>query len=347
MTNGSILPSIGPSPSEFRRPSVPENLRPQLASVTEKQSARQTAFVRPDETRLGRSSDLRDSGTSQQAGPVKEGQASQASAGREVASQPPPSRNLGGPSAVALQVKEGQGQALDGSLTEEEKATVERLRERDREVRAHENAHASVGRGYTGAPSFEFSRGPDGVQYAVGGQVDIDVSPVADDPRATITKMEVVRSAALAPARPSGQDKAVAAAASAAAREASAELASEKKQEQDALLSGSSEGSGASNNLEKSGESGTFGASEASGGRRESSDAGFGASLTAQAGGNEPASLSGGSPNGALDGQVAAGSAFGSDPFGGQDAQGFGGSFTGSAIASLSPPKTISIDLLV
>jgi len=150
--------------------------------------------------------------------------------------QAPPVNNLGGSAAVALQVQESQtAQAstkprqLEG-LSDEEKAEVQRLKERDREVRAHENAHATVGGGYTGAPSFDYARGPDGVQYAVGGHVDIDVSEVPNDPQATIAKLEAVRSAALAPARPSGQDRAVAAAAAAKSREAEAQLAKVEKE---------------------------------------------------------------------------------------------------------------------
>lgn len=69
--------------------------------------------------------------------------------------------------------------------------------------------------------------------------MDIDVSAVPDDPRATISKMEVIQAAALAPARPSGQDRAVAAAAAAKAREAQAELS---KQEKEALVEETSDG---------------------------------------------------------------------------------------------------------
>ncbi|WP_200821267.1 putative metalloprotease CJM1_0395 family protein [Oceanicoccus sp. KOV_DT_Chl] len=39
---------------------------------------------------------------------------------------------------------------------------IRELASRDREVRAHEQAHASVGGQYAGAPSFTFERGPDG-----------------------------------------------------------------------------------------------------------------------------------------------------------------------------------------
>ncbi|MFC4258313.1 putative metalloprotease CJM1_0395 family protein [Marinobacter lacisalsi] len=85
------------------------------------------------------------------------------------------------------------------------------LKARDREVRAHEQAHQAVGGQHAGAVSYTYQRGPDGNQYAVGGEVSIDLSPVQGDPQATIEKMRTVRAAAMAPAEPSGQDRAVAA----------------------------------------------------------------------------------------------------------------------------------------
>jgi hypothetical protein len=98
---------------------------------------------------------------------------------------------------------------------------VEELATRDRQVRAHERAHvaAAAGLAHSGA-SYEFTRGPDGKQYATGGEVRIDVSPVANDPQATIDKAARVRRAALAPTDPSPQDRAVAARATALANAA-------------------------------------------------------------------------------------------------------------------------------
>ncbi|MGC8121182.1 putative metalloprotease CJM1_0395 family protein [Marinobacter sp. VGCF2001] len=110
-------------------------------------------------------------------------------------------------------------------LTEQELKQLTELKARDREVRAHEAAHQAVGGQYAGAISLTYQRGPDGAQYAVGGEVPIDVSPVAGDPQATIEKMRVVRSAAMAPAQPSGQDRAVAAQAMQTMLQAQSELA--------------------------------------------------------------------------------------------------------------------------
>jgi len=91
--------------------------------------------------------------------------------------------------------------------------TISKLQNRDKEVRAHELAHATIGGGTTGSPSYTFEVGPDGKKYAVGGEVSVDLSSISGDPQATITKMQKVHAAALAPANPSTQDTRVAASA--------------------------------------------------------------------------------------------------------------------------------------
>jgi hypothetical protein len=112
-------------------------------------------------------------------------------------------------------------------LSEQELKQLTELKARDREVRAHEAAHQAVGGQYAGAMSFTYQRGPDGAQYAVGGEVSIDLSPVQGDPQATIEKMRIVRAAAMAPAEPSGQDRAVAAQAMQIMLQAQSELAAD------------------------------------------------------------------------------------------------------------------------
>ena len=119
-------------------------------------------------------------------------------------------------------------------LTEGEEKQVQELKKRDAEVRAHEQAHATVGGTYAGPPQYEFTTGPDGKKYAVSGEVEIDVAPVRDNPEATIRKMEVVIRAALAPAEPSSQDMAVARAAQQQRAQAQAELAKQRTEEQNA-----------------------------------------------------------------------------------------------------------------
>lgn len=112
------------------------------------------------------------------------------------------------------------------SLSESEQRIVDDLKRRDREVREHEAAHLAAAGGHArGGASFEYTTGPDGGRYATAGEVQIDTSPVPDDPAATITKMEQVKRAALAPAQPSSQDRAVAAQAQREIQQAQAELA--------------------------------------------------------------------------------------------------------------------------
>ena len=144
------------------------------------------------------------------------------------------SRSAGVPLTRNMQSESSKNQQLDPqSLREQRQEDVEirQLQARDRAVRAHEFAHTSVGGRYAGNANFTYQRGPDGVLYATGGEVPIDVSVVPGDPEATIEKMQVVRRAALAPLNPSAADRAVAAAASAKAARAAAELAKMEAEE--------------------------------------------------------------------------------------------------------------------
>mgnify|MGYP001331381583 CR=1 FL=1 len=112
----------------------------------------------------------------------------------------------------------------DEALSPAQEEELHALQLRDQEVRQHEQQHAGVGGQHAGAPSYEYETGPDGKQYAVEGEVQIDLSPIADDPRATIDKMQQIKAAALAPAEPSQADKNAAARADQYIREAQAEL---------------------------------------------------------------------------------------------------------------------------
>ncbi|MEP4030176.1 putative metalloprotease CJM1_0395 family protein [Roseibium polysiphoniae] len=127
-------------------------------------------------------------------------------------------------------------------LTEAEEKQVEELKQRDREVRAHEQAHARVGGPYAGAPTYTFQQGPDGGRYAIGGEVQIDTS-VERTAEATIRKMQIVIRAATAPAEPSSQDLKVAQQARSQLAAAQAEARAEAAEE----LSGDDEASGPGN----------------------------------------------------------------------------------------------------
>jgi hypothetical protein len=105
---------------------------------------------------------------------------------------------------------------------------LSKLKKRDQEVRAHEQAHKTAGGQFAGSTTFSYQMGPDGQEYAVGGEVSVDISPVPGDPQATIAKMQQIRQAAVAPAQPSSQDQQVAAEASRIEAEARAEQAGKK-----------------------------------------------------------------------------------------------------------------------
>jgi len=110
------------------------------------------------------------------------------------------------------------------ALSPDQLAELRLLKIRDREIRAHEQAHASVGGPYAGAPNYQYTKGPDGRQYASSGHVNIDSSKIAGDPEATLQKALQLKRAALAPAQPSQQDRRVAANAQQLATEARADL---------------------------------------------------------------------------------------------------------------------------
>ena len=131
-----------------------------------------------------------------------------------------------------------QSQSSEGvttkELTDGEKLQVAKLEQRDAEVKAHEAAHLGAAGGLArGGASYEYQKGPDGRNYAVGGEVSIDTSPVQGNPEAKITKAQQIRAAALAPASPSSQDYKVAAKAASIEAEARQELSSNARDSQE------------------------------------------------------------------------------------------------------------------
>jgi hypothetical protein len=119
--------------------------------------------------------------------------------------------------------------AKSGELSPEDAAQVAKLKQIDRQVRQHEQAHmAAAGGMATSGASFTYTKGPDGVSYAVGGEVGISTSP-GRTPEDTIQRAQTIRAAALAPADPSGQDRAVAAQAAKMEMEARMELAQQSQ----------------------------------------------------------------------------------------------------------------------
>jgi len=131
-----------------------------------------------------------------------------------------------------LEKQSTQAKAPNGeSLSEDEVRELDQLKQRDQEVRAHEAAHlAAAGQHARGGMSFSYKNGPDGRRYAVGGEVNVDTSPVSGDPQATLQKANTIRAAAMAPAEPSAQDRAVAAEATQMAAQARQDIAQEQTQ---------------------------------------------------------------------------------------------------------------------
>jgi SprA-related family len=126
--------------------------------------------------------------------------------------------------------QEAKNQITGQELTPEELRAVAELQLRDREVRSHESAHQAAGGGFVGAASYTYQRGPDGKSYAIGGEVPVSMNTAGSSPSDVVRQMEQVRAAALAPADPSSQDLAVAAAASAMAAQARNELTQENRE---------------------------------------------------------------------------------------------------------------------
>lgn len=113
----------------------------------------------------------------------------------------------------------------NNKISEQQQAEIQALKNRDQEVRNHEQAHVGAAGGIAlGGAHFTYTTGPDGKRYATGGDVSIDTSTVPGDPEATIRKAETIRRAALAPASPSSQDYSVAAKATQMANTARMEL---------------------------------------------------------------------------------------------------------------------------
>jgi hypothetical protein len=136
------------------------------------------------------------------------------------------------PPATAQRVSPARaGAGAPTELTPQALVLIDKLKARDAEVRQHEQAHlaAAGGLAVSGA-SYTYQRGPNGVDYAVGGEVHIDTSP-GRTPQETISRAHTIQAAALAPAEPSGPDRAVAAQAQQLEQQARAELAAAQAQQ--------------------------------------------------------------------------------------------------------------------
>lgn len=254
MSSGSILPTFGAAPPNIRRASIPRDLqpdipdaakalrrRPEPPELPESEQGSQPASGRPlnvSGTTAISAQAVQNVRNTQNAQNVQNIEALRLP---EVGSPSPGSRRIEQAIEAAAAADEDVNAA---GLTDEEQAYVRELQAIDREVRAHEAAHAATGGAYAGRPTYEYVTGPDGIRYAVSGRVQIDTGVIPGDPEGTIRKLETVRRSALAPAKPSGQDRAVAAQAEAGIRAAQSELNAKRAEETDARLSEATESAG-------------------------------------------------------------------------------------------------------
>jgi hypothetical protein len=91
--------------------------------------------------------------------------------------------------------------------SDSEKVQIQRLKNRDNEVRSHEKKHVRAAQGLTiGDPVYRKIIGPDGKAYAVEGRVQINVSPNDVDPNASLRRAQIIQNSALSPMSPSSAD---------------------------------------------------------------------------------------------------------------------------------------------
>lgn len=133
----------------------------------------------------------------------------------------------------STRAQDEKGDSSEG-LTADEEKQVRELKDTDTRVRAHEMAHkAAAGSLAAGGPYYDLQQGPDGQNYAVGGEVPIRL-PETTDYKEAIKDAQQAERAALAPADPSPDDYAAAAAFRQRALEARAKLSDEVRNQKPA-----------------------------------------------------------------------------------------------------------------
>lgn len=116
-------------------------------------------------------------------------------------------------------------------LTPDQQKQLDELRARDADVRQHEQAHMAAGGALvSGGANYSYQEGPDGKQYAIGGEVSIRLAS-GQSPQETLANAKQVAAAALAPVDPSGQDRSVAAEAEQMAQEAQSQIDKQQQQQ--------------------------------------------------------------------------------------------------------------------
>jgi len=136
-------------------------------------------------------------------------------------------------SAWQSQFSDGSASAKDNSiaLSQQDLQQLQQLKHRELEVRTHEQAHLSTAGQYAkGGASFTLKKGPDSHSYATGGEVSIDIGK-EKIPETTISKMRIIKQAALAPANPSSTDRRIASQASVKEAQAKQEISMKRQEE--------------------------------------------------------------------------------------------------------------------
>lgn len=88
----------------------------------------------------------------------------------------------------------------------EKNQAIEKLKNRDREVRAHESSHSTDPNLIKiGSARFDYTIGPDGKAYATGGRVTLSTGN-AKTPEEALSKAEALKKASMAPGEPSSMD---------------------------------------------------------------------------------------------------------------------------------------------
>jgi len=230
---------ISPIGSVWDHPLVPPLARSQEAAAVEAAPSRQGAAAEPQAQAGGPSPAVPDA-------TARASQPSEAAPREDQGGQggqKDPSGQAAGQESQDATASGGRKASNGRGLSRQELAELQRLQQRDRQVRAHEQAHKAAGGRYVrGGARYQYRTGPDGRHYAVGGEVSIDTSE-ASSPEATIRKAQAIKRAALAPAQPSPQDRQVAAQAAQMEQKARAELARQRQEE--ARLAGEQKAAGA------------------------------------------------------------------------------------------------------
>lgn len=97
----------------------------------------------------------------------------------------------------------------EAELSEDEKAMVKELSERDREVRMHEQVHSAMLGRYAGSVRYDYQVGPDGHAYAIGGSTEVR-SGHAGTNFENFQEAKTIQRAAMGAGNPSSADISVA-----------------------------------------------------------------------------------------------------------------------------------------